>query len=201
MAANSAIELQRKDLALQVLELMTTGTKCAEACKRVGIEERSFNRTITKFPELTEGIREFYGTRMNQFIEAMTTARASNVESLLKFAESLRTRITTGLLDDDAARMLMRIDAHLSKYVLNPILETGLETKAGERKPDPESRVKADEILKELGARTFKVQREIVRETVEVLPTSEDEIIDLESVETPIQSPAQAPALSDHPDT
>src|SRR5512139_1307122 len=109
MTANDIALATKKATAIRVITHMSSGLSIRDACKLEGIEERTFNRYLAKFPELQQQMDEEIQAQMSETLTEMITAKKKNQEAFLGYMAVLRERMEMGVLDDKAAALLMKM--------------------------------------------------------------------------------------------
>lgn len=158
MTSNSIAVLATKERALDVFELMRTeGLSIQAACNKIGIEKRTFNDIVARYPEIQEELEINHKGRIANLAGTIMSDQEKNIEALSKYSETLRLRISGGLLSEKAVSALIKIDKHLQKSfeLLRP-------SKVIEAPPPPTdaAKIRANEILSTMrGAKLVTVER------------------------------------------
>lgn len=169
MSNDLSIKTARKARAAEVIELMIRGSNKKDALEKVGIDNRTYQDIINEHPELLQNIETLYLDRLSGVVEEIIEERASNINAIMKFSKTLRDRMELNLFDESAAKLLVRLDAHIQDRFLKPIFDRKPKEEPTSMVPvDSKDQKAAAAILANLGARTVKVRR--ITEEVEVSP-------------------------------
>lgn len=169
-----SIQTTRKARAAEVIELMIRGSSKKAALEKVGMDPRTYADIISEYPELLGNLEQLYMDRLTGLVEEIIEDRANNLRSIMKFTKTLRYRMELNILDESAARMLAKLDAHMQDRFLAPIFERKPVQEPVPGPTNTDDQKAASAILANMGTRTMKVRR--VTEEVTIEP--EEPVID-----------------------
>jgi hypothetical protein len=163
MTSKEVALITKKNKALEVIGYLANGVPTIkEACAMAGIESRTFDQYLAKFPEIQSEMELQFKSKLASRVSDIMDDKVKNVEALQVYSDTLRERVKDGLLADKAATMLMKIDRHLDQTLR--IVLPAQPTESGIQKPpaDDASKARANEILAGLrGAKLAHVERKV----------------------------------------